>query len=196
MQISDSAFPSGAFAHCYGLEQLVRERVVADAGRAGALRRVRACWQESLAHGDAPALRTSRRRRAHRRERRGDRPGPLAHEGGSRSCGRRALATGRRFLEEVSPYVDRRPDDRARISASGCRRTDARQHPVAFGVVVPRLGVAPRSVPGASCSGRDGDPAVGSASDAASRIATCRHACTALRPRNCGARRRCRPLIR
>ena len=33
LQIGDSPFPSGAFAHSYGLEQLVRERRRAHAGR-------------------------------------------------------------------------------------------------------------------------------------------------------------------
>jgi urease accessory protein len=104
MQVSDSLFPSGAFAHSYGLEQLAREVLVRTPDEVE--RWVGSVLCLSLAPGDAVAA-----LRAHRAVRAGDvasvidadrallRTKPTAELRGA------SLSTGRRFLEETSAHI-------------------------------------------------------------------------------------------
>jgi urease accessory protein len=139
MQLGDSLFPSGAFAHSYGLEQLGREGVVR---RPEELQRyVESLLRQTLAPCDAVAA---------------VRGYEAAHDNGMASvidadralCRTKApyelraasLATGRRLVDEVSPHVDA-PFLHEYASLLKVDRSLGTQ-PVAFGVVCAALGVA------------------------------------------------------
>jgi urease accessory protein len=146
MQISDSAFPSGAFVHSYGLEQLVRERVVADAE--GLERFVTSVLEESLGTADAPASYIAACAGSIEEVVEIDRA--LFAMKAAAELREACVATGRRFLEEAS--VSGQSGNGTigqgyRLAVVG--KTTPGCYPVAFGVVCHDLGVAPMDVPGA-----------------------------------------------
>jgi urease accessory protein len=139
LQLGDSLFPSGAFAHSYGLEQLAREGVLrrpedleryvesvlrqtlAPCDAVAALRAFEAALDDDLAcvvDADRALLRTK-----------------VAFELRAAS-----VATGRRLVDEVSPHVDA-PFLREYALALKTNRALGTQ-PVAFGVVCEALGVS------------------------------------------------------
>jgi urease accessory protein len=139
MQLGDSLFPSGAFSHSYGLEQLARE---------GVLRRpedlqhyVELLLRQTLAPCDAVAS-----LRAFEAASDGDVPAVI--DADRALCRTKApyelraasLATGRRLIDEVSPHVDA-PFLHEYASVLKTDRSLGTQ-PVAFGVVCAALGVA------------------------------------------------------
>ena len=149
MQVSDSAFPSGAFVHSYGLEQLVRERHITDAP--GLERFVSSILQQSLATADAPAAYSATS--ASSLDEVIDIDCALFATKAASELREACISTGRRFLEEsghLSP----------RVRAGATFGTDAPYlnavltktapgcYPAAFGVVCRDFGVAPTDVPG------------------------------------------------
>jgi urease accessory protein len=164
MQISDSAFPSGAFVHSYGLEQLVREQRVRDA--AGLERFVTCVLEESLSTADAPAANAAARTGSL------DEVLEIDHALFAMKVASElreaCVATGRRFLDEADPpssQEDAYPlslRERAgvRVPASDTQSTTAYLaavyskatpgcYPVAYAVVCRDLGVDASDVPGA-----------------------------------------------
>jgi urease accessory protein len=143
MQINDSAFPSGAFVHSYGLEQLVRERHISDARELEGF--VTSVLHQSLSTADARAAFTA----AHAQDIATVAALDEALFATKAASELRAacVSTGRRFLEETAQAAclewgsQYRQLVRAR-TAPGC-------YPVAFGVVCQELGVEPADVPGA-----------------------------------------------
>jgi len=171
MQVSDSAFPSGAFVHSYGLEQLVREQRITDAL---ALERfVTSVLEGSLATADAPVAYAAASARNINDLIEIDRAlfGMKAASELREAC----VGTGRRFLDEASflhdqeshPHVAEEaayplslrekagvrvplPEKRQTTGYLAAVRTGATPgcYPVAYGVVCRDLGVAPTDVPG------------------------------------------------
>jgi len=159
MQVSDSAFPSGAFVHSYGLEQLVREQRITDAL---ALERfVTSVLEESLATADAPVAYAAASARNLNDLIEIDRA--LFAMKAASELREACVATGRRFLDEASFLHDQEahphvavedayplPENRQTTGYLASVRTGATPgcYPVAFGVVCRDLGVAPTDVPG------------------------------------------------
>ena len=98
-------FPSGAFAHSYGLEQLAREHVVQTPHD---LRRfVESLLRQTLAPCDAVgALRAFEAARANDLASAGDADRALLRTKTAFELRAASQATGRRLLDEVSPHVD------------------------------------------------------------------------------------------
>ena len=146
LQLSDSGFPSGAFSHSYGLEQLVREDRVKTPGDVEAF--VSSVLRQCLATSDAPAARTAARCAAA-----GDLDGVIAVDRtlyrtkAASELRAASVATGRRLAEEVSATVE--------DVILGAYVTFLRQdkqlgtHPVAFGVTGNALGVDAAVAPAA-----------------------------------------------
>jgi urease accessory protein len=163
MQVSDSAFPSGAFVHSYGLEQLVREQRVTDA--AGLGRFVTCVLAESLAMADAPAAYAAAGAMHF------DEVVEIDHAlfamKAASELREACVATGRRFLDEAYPpsQEDAYPlslRERAgvRVPVSDTQSTTTYSaavysketpgcYPVAYAVVCRELGVDASDVPGA-----------------------------------------------
>ena len=95
LQISDSLFPSGGFAHSYGLEQLVREGIVRDAGGLEALRALRGRAERRHRRRASPPARAWRAAARTATSTRSSRPtARSAHRRPPRSCARAALRDG------------------------------------------------------------------------------------------------------
>lgn len=146
MQLGDSLFPSGAFVHSYGLEQLARDGSVRGAD--GMLTFVRSVLHQALATADAPAC-----HRATRDTWAGDLDALLS---GDRALYRTkaaeelrtaALNTGRRQLEEVLDYLDN-PTLAAYAKQVRADRSLGMQ-PVVFGAISAAMGVLPELGAGA-----------------------------------------------
>ena len=146
LQLNDSAFPSGAFTHSYGLEQLVRQVVVRNASDVEHF--VRSVLTHTIATSEAVAARSGAEAAAD-----GDLASVLdldralyAMKPASELRGA-SLMTGRRFLQEVAIHVES-----PMLSAYRERvATDARlgNYAVAFGVVAAAHGIESRYVPAA-----------------------------------------------
>ena len=137
LQISDSLFPSGAFTHSYGLEQLAREGVVRTPVEVEAW--VRSVLRLGLGPGDATAA-----TRAHRAASAGDVASVIKAD---RSLLRTkpaselrsaSLNTGRRLLEETALHVSGAV--LAEYAASVREDRTLGIHPVAFAVVAEAMG--------------------------------------------------------
>jgi urease accessory protein len=155
MQISDSAFPSGAFVHSYGLEQLVRERRVTDA--VGLERFVTSVLHESLGRADARAAYAAAC--ARNLEEVVETDQALFATKATAELRAACVATGRRFLEEAFPLslgerawvragVPIRQEVSSYLEAVHQKETPS-CYPVAYGSVCRQLGVDASNVPGA-----------------------------------------------
>jgi urease accessory protein len=168
MQISDSAFPSGAFVHSYGLEQLVREQHVTDASELECF--VTCVMEESLATADAYAAYQAACAESIDEVIEVDRL--LFAMKAATELREACVATGRRFLEETtvfpppSPHTPvsgsfspwERAGERARVPTSERLisyreavhlKTTPGCYPIAFAAVCTDLGVDAADVPGA-----------------------------------------------
>jgi urease accessory protein len=163
MQISDSAFPSGAFVHSYGLEQLVREQRVTDA--AGLERFVTCVLEESLATADAPAAYAAARAGSLKEVLEIDHA--LFAMKMASELREACVATGRRFLDEAYPpsskedayplalrersgvMVPVSDTQSTTYSAAVYSKATPGCSPVAYAVVCRELGVDASNVPGA-----------------------------------------------
>ena len=146
LQIADSAFPSGGFAHSYGLEQALRQGLVQDV--AGLEAFVTSVLTQSVATCEARATYA-----AARAARDGDIERIVAIDRALlrtraaselRAAG---LQTGRRLVEEASlgagePALQGYAEAVAADQTLGC-------YPVAFGVVNAALGAEPDEIPAA-----------------------------------------------
>jgi urease accessory protein len=136
MQLGDSLFPSGAFAHSYGLEQLAREGAVR--GPEDLHRYVESLLRRALAPCDAVAA-----RRAYDAARVDDLASVIDTDRGlvrmkaPYELRAASLATGRRLLDEVLPHAEA-PFLREYAVAVKADRSLGSQ-PVAFGVVCAAL---------------------------------------------------------
>jgi urease accessory protein len=139
MQIGDSLFPSGAFAHSYGLEQLAREGVIK---RPEDLQRyVKSLLRQTLAPCDAvAALRAFEA--AHDNDVASiiDADRALCRTKAPFELRAASVATGRRLVEEVSPHVDASFLHEYAAALKADRSLG--MQPVAFGVVCAALGVS------------------------------------------------------
>jgi urease accessory protein len=140
LQLMDSSFPVGTFAHSYGLEQSVRDRHVTDA--AGVEGFVASVLEMQVATTEARAL-----VRAHEATSAGDFAGAAAADRelhatkGTTELRAASTSTGRRLLQEVvahpdvsSPVIEAYLDAVERDEVPGT-------HAVALGVVGASLGV-------------------------------------------------------
>jgi len=151
LQICDSGFPSGSFIHSYGLETLVRERIVRTPAQLEAF--VSSVLTSSVVPSDAVVA-----RRAWLAAIEGDVEAIVAVDRAllrlkaAPELRGAALATGRRLIEETAPHIgsgrdESRPyEDGAWLLHEYAARIRAGatigMHPVAFGVVSASLGVA------------------------------------------------------
>jgi urease accessory protein len=138
-------FPSGAFAHSYGLEQLAREGVVR---RPEELQRfVESVLRRSLAPCDAvAALRAYEAALAHDLASVVEADRALVRTKAASELRAASLASGRRLLDEVALHVDAPflHEYAALVKADPLRasgRAGLGSQPVAFGVVCAALGV-------------------------------------------------------
>lgn len=146
LQLNDSAFPSGAFTHSYGLEQLVREGVVRDVAD------VERVVGSLLSHTVAPSEASAAWQSACAAERE-DLTGVLALDRGlhalkpAQELRNASLQTGRRFLEEVCVHGE----SSLLAAYRGAVATDAHlgSYAVAFGVVAAAHQIEARYVPAA-----------------------------------------------
>jgi urease accessory protein len=138
LQLGDSMFPSGAFAHSYGLEQLAREHVVQTPD--DLQRFVESVLRQTLAPCDAvAALRGFEAARINDVASGVDADRALLRTKAALELRAASLATGRRLLDEVSPHVDA-PFLHEYASVVKTDRALG-THAVAFGVVCAALGV-------------------------------------------------------
>lgn len=145
LQLSDSQFPSGAFAHSYGLEQLVREGWLVDAGGVEAF--IRSLLTLQIATCDAVAA-AAAATAAHRgdldeliRLDRALHVTKSAAELRAASC-----STGRRLLEEFAVHPEVAVDLVADFLAAVRSGTAVGTHPVALGAIEGALGIDDVSV--------------------------------------------------
>jgi urease accessory protein len=142
MQISDSAFPSGAFVHSYGLEQPVRERRIKCAEEVD---RFAASVLEALAGADARAAYAAACARSLEEVIEVDHA--LFAMKAAAELRDACVSTGRRFLDEALILPE------AQGLAGYCAAVQSKAtpccYPVAYGVVCRDLGVDPADVPGA-----------------------------------------------
>jgi urease accessory protein len=146
LQLNDSAFPSGAFTHSYGLEQLVRQVVVRTA--ADVERYVTSVLTQTVAMSEAPAAYAVCETAGH-----DDLEAVLAYDRAlhamkpASELRQASLMTGRRFLEEVAVHVE------SPLLAAYQRQVleddSLGNYAVAFGVVAASQGIEPRYVPAA-----------------------------------------------
>ena len=143
LQLTDSAFPSGAFAHSYGLEQLARERLLTTPSQLEGF--VNSVICQSVATADASAAYG-----AALWARVGDLHAILALDRAlyrtkaASELRAATLQTGRRLLEETAMHID---DALLATYVAAVRAGETLgTHPVAFGVITAALGVAPRDV--------------------------------------------------
>jgi urease accessory protein len=146
LQLNDSAFPSGAFTHSYGLEQLVRQVVLRDARDVEHF--VTSVLRHTIATSEAAAARVAAEAAAG-----GDMALVLTVDLAlhamkpAAELRQASLMTGRRFLEEVAVHVESPllAGYRARLAE------DERlgNYAVAFGVVSAAHGIESRYVPAA-----------------------------------------------
>ena len=144
LQIADSAFPSGGFAHSYGLEQAWRDGLVGDAAglesfvtsilrQSVATSEARAAFAAAFAAGDDDVERIVDADRA------------LLRTKAASELRAASLQTGRRLVEEASvhveaPVLQRYAHEILADATLGC-------HAVAFGVVAAALSAEPEEVP-------------------------------------------------
>ena len=139
LQLGDSLFPSGAFAHSYGLEQLARERLVHTPE--DLQRYVESLLRQTLAPCDAvAALRAFEAAEADDVASVIDADRALLRSKAAFELRAASLVTGRRLIDEVSAHVDA-PFLHEYASLLKTDRTLGSQ-PVAFGVVCAALGIA------------------------------------------------------
>jgi urease accessory protein len=138
MQLGDSLFPSGAFAHSYGLEQLAREGVVR--GPDALHRFVASVLRQTLAPCDGVAsLRAFDAARLEDMASVVETDRALVRMKAPQELRAASLATGQRMLDEVSPHVVA-PFLQEYAAVVKADRSLGSQ-PVAFGVVCAALGV-------------------------------------------------------
>lgn len=146
LQLTDSGFPSGAFTHSYGLEQLVREGLVK--GPADVERFVSSILSQSVAQLEAPAALEAAQSAAD-----GDLKGVLEVDRrllaikATEELRNASLQTGRRMLEEVAAHVESPllAGYRDAVSADASLGNYA----AVFGAVSAAIGVGPGQVLGA-----------------------------------------------
>jgi urease accessory protein len=146
LQIADSAFPSGGFAHSYGLEQAWRDGLVADvvgleAFVTSVVRQSVATSEARAAFAAATAARDGNVERIVAADR------ALLRTKAASELRAASLQTGRRLVEEASVHVEapvlrRYANEIAGDATLGC-------HAIAFGVVGAALGAEPDEVPAA-----------------------------------------------
>lgn len=146
LQVADSQFPAGTFAHSYGLEQLVRDGWVRDVPALDSA--VRSIIELQSAQSDARAV-----VRARVAAEAGDlaslcsTDAALFRMKAAEEARAASVATGTRLLREVVPH-----DESATLTAF-CAEVSAGRtpgtHPVAFGVVGAALGIPAQALAGA-----------------------------------------------
>ena len=146
LQLNDSAFPSGAFTHSYGLEQLVRRVVVRQVRELECF--VTSVLTQTIATSEAAAARIAADATTA-----GDIEAVLAADRALHAMKAAAelrqasLMTGRRFLEEVAIHVE------APMLAAYRQRVAVDEglgnYAVAFGVVAAAHDIESRYVPAA-----------------------------------------------
>ncbi|HLF78328.1 MAG TPA: urease accessory UreF family protein [Dehalococcoidia bacterium] len=143
LQLADSAFPSGAFAHSSGLEQLARQRLVHTPQELE--RFVTSILHQSVATSDAPAACVaSLAANADDLSAVLELDRALYRTKAAAELRGATLQTGRRLLEEVSAHCE---DASLSAYASQVRANETLgTYPVAFGVVSAALGVDPKDV--------------------------------------------------
>ncbi len=146
LQLNDSAFPSGAFTHSYGLEQLVREVVVRDA--TDVERFVTSVLTQTIARSEASAAYAATEAALD-----GDLATVAALDRAlfalkpAAELRQASLTTGRRFLEEVAIHVESPLLDQYRTEVAADHRLG--NYAVAFAVVAAAHGIEARYVPAA-----------------------------------------------
>ena len=146
LQLNDSAFPSGAFTHSYGLEQLVRQVVVRDVRDVE--RFVTSVLTQTIATSEAAASRYAAEASAA-----GDLTAVIATDRAlyalkpAAELRHASVMTGRRFLEEVAIHVESPMLDSYREQIARDERLG--NYAVAFGVVAGAHGIESRYVPAA-----------------------------------------------
>jgi urease accessory protein len=146
LQLNDSAFPSGAFTHSYGLEQLVRQVVVRDTRDVELF--VTSVLTHTIATSEAAAARYATEAAAA-----GDLDAVIAVDQSlyamkpAVELRDASLKTGRRFLEEVAIHVEAPTLNAYRERVTADERIG--NYAVAFGVVAAAHGIESRYVPAA-----------------------------------------------
>ncbi len=146
LQLNDSAFPSGAFTHSYGLEQLVRQVVLRDARDVEHF--VTSVLTHTIATSEASAARAATDAAVG-----GDLTSVIAADRAlyamkpAAELRQASLMTGRRFLEEVAIHVESPLLQAYRERLTADERLG--NYAVAFGVVAAAHGIESRYVPAA-----------------------------------------------
>ena len=147
LQITDSSFPIGTFAHSYGLEQLVRDGIVRDATSLEAF--VRSSLVMQMGQADARAVAAAARVAS-----RGDLDELITIDHrlhvtrAPRELRDASTAAGKRLLQEVSAHPEGRSGLVTPLLAEAVAERSPGTHPVALGVVGAAFDIGAESLVG------------------------------------------------
>lgn len=146
LQLTDSLFPSGAFTHSYGLEQLAKDGTIRTPVQLEAF--VTSVLHKVLATTDAPSCyRASEAVLREDLEALIDADRALYRTKAAEELRNASVGVGRRQLEEVAPYVENALLKRYATAIRADRALGCQ--PVAFGAICAALGVESRAAVGA-----------------------------------------------